>query len=280
MAQHAPEQPPNADTDADDIDELKAADAKDVHRAVREEGEQELERPTASLAWSGLAAGIAINASLLAEGVLEATLPASAAKPLLVALGYPIGFMIVILGRMQFFTESTMTAMLPLAAKPSARAAARTLRLWGIVLAANLLGTALTTLALSRLHLVNADVMAGMVTVSETLLSHDARAVFRTAIPAGFLIASVAWLLPNGREQAFLVIFAITWLVGGAGLSHSVVGSAEAFLLTWHGTIGIGEAFARFVLPAVAGNLVGGAGLFALVAHGQVRHEMNEGRGA
>lgn len=266
--------------DQDDIEELKAADAKDVHRAVREEGEAELDRPASSLFWSGLAAGIAINASLIAEGVLEATLPASAGKPLLVALGYPIGFVIVILGRMQFFTESTITAMLPLATSPSGRALGRTFRLWAIVLAANLVGTALTTAALTTLHLVDADVVEGMSAVSRSLLSHDALAVFCTAIPAGFLIASVAWLLPNGREQAFLVIFAITWLVGVAGLSHSVVGSAEAFMLTWRGDVGIGEAFARFIMPAVAGNLVGGAGLFALIAHGQVREEMTKGDAA
>lgn len=272
------EQPrsPLDDPTDEDVEELKAADAKDVHEAVREEGEAELDRPAASLLWSGLAAGIAINASLIAEGALEAMVPDAPWKPLIVALGYPLGFALVILGRMQFFTESTMTAMLPLVAAPSATAMGRTLRLWGLVLLANLAGTALTTAALVLFPLVDAAVADGVADVSATLMEKDSLGTFATAVPAGFLIAGLAWALPNAREHAFLVVFAITWLVGVAGLSHSVVGSAEAFLLAWQGTIGIGDALARYILPAVAGNLVGGAGLFAITAHGQVRGELDE----
>lgn len=263
-----------APTDEETVEEIKAADAKEVHRAVREEGEEELDRPAASLAWSGAAAGVAINASLIAEGALEAMVPAEAWKPLIVALGYPIGFLIVILGRMQFFTESTMTAMLPLVARPSRWALRRTLRLWAIVLAANLAGTAMTTAAVAWLELVDPAVRDGMVAVSRTLLEKDVGGMFLTAIPAGFLIAGLAWALPNAREQAFLVIAAVTWLVGVAGLSHSVVGSAEAFLMLWSGDVGLGRALLGLIAPAVAGNLVGGAGLFALTVHAQVRGEM------
>ncbi len=267
-----------SDTPAADVDDLKAADARDVHRAVREEGEEQLVRPAASLLWSAFAAGFAINASLLAEGALHVAVPESAAKTLLVTLGYPIGFVIVILGRMQFFTESTVTAMLPLMARPSLPALRRTLRLWALVLVANLAGTATATLALSEAGLVDAGLRDAMVAVSARVLAHDGWATFLTAIPAGFLIAGVAWVLPNAREQAFFVIYAITFTVGVAGLSHSVVGSAEAFLLLWDGQVGVGRALGLLIAPAVAGNLVGGAGLFALLAHGQVRGEMMEGR--
>lgn len=257
----------------DDIEDLKAADAKDVHRAVREEGEKELARPAASLAWSALAAGLAINASLVAMALIDAAIPDTPAKPLLVALGYPIGFVVVVLGRMQFFTESTVTAMLPFAHRPSRERARRTLRLWSIVLAANLVGTLFTTGVLVHGGLVEAPVRDAMVHVAEKVLAHDAAHTFLAAIPAGFLIAGIAWLLPNGREQAFLVIFAITWLVGAAGFAHSVVGSAEAWVLAWVGTLGWGEALAAKIAPAVMGNLVGGAGLFTLLAHGQVQGE-------
>ncbi|MBN9940454.1 formate/nitrite transporter family protein, partial [Listeria monocytogenes] len=77
---------------------------------VREEGETAVKRPAAALLWSGLAAGIAINASLLFEGALYAHLPDAPRRPAVVSLGYPIGFLIVVLGRMQLFTESTITA--------------------------------------------------------------------------------------------------------------------------------------------------------------------------
>lgn len=264
------------DTDRDDVEEIKSADAKDVHRAVREEGEDELDRPASGLLWSAFAAGLAINASLIAQGALEAMVPDARWKPLLVAAGYPLGFVIVVLGRMQFFTESTVTAMLPLVARPSRWAAGRTLRLWALVLGGNLAGTALATAVLLHGGVLDPAIGEGMAVVSAKLLGHAPLGMFLSAIPAGFLIAGLAWVLPNGREQAFHVIFGVTWVVGVAGFSHSVVGSAEAFLLVWHGDIGLARAVGAMILPAVAGNLVGGAGLFAALAHGQVRGEMRE----
>lgn len=262
------------DSTPDEIDDLKAADAKDVHRAVSEEGEQELHRPAGSLFWSGLAAGLAINASLIAEGALRLHLPDTEWRELVVGLGYPIGFVLVILGRMQFFTESTLTAMLPLVAKPSRWALGRTLRLWSIVLAANLIGTALASSAVASDWIGHGALSESMVAISAGIVKLGPLATFVNAIPAGFLIAILAWSLPNAREQAFLVIFAITYVVGIGGFSHSIVGSDEAFLLMWEGRIEPLDALARLVLPAVLGNLVGGAGLFALLAHAQVKDEI------
>jgi formate/nitrite transporter FocA (FNT family) len=260
--------------DDGDVDDLKAADARELHRAVREEGEAELDRPAASLLWSALAAGLAITTSLLAEAVIHGATAAGPSQTLLVSLGYPVGFLIVILGRMQFFTESTVTATLPLVTRPSWWRAGRSVRLWGLVLAGNLAGTALATLALARLPLVDPELLAGMRAVAAVVLEHDTATTFWTAIPAGFLVAGIAWLLPNAREQSFWVIATVTYVVGAAGLSHSVVGSAEAFTLMWAGQVDAVRALVAMIAPAVIGNLIGGAGLFALLAHGQVHGEV------
>lgn len=255
-----------------DIEDLKAANARQLHRAVREEGQEELDRPTGSLFWSGVAGGLAITASLIAEAAIAAHTAPGPARPLLIAIGYPIGFLMVILGRMQLFTESTVTAMLPLVNKPSWSALASTLRLWGVVLGANLIGTALAAAAFAAFPLGDAGLNAGMVEVAMKITEHGPAMTFVNAVPAGFLIAIVAWTLPNAREQAALVIFGIVYVVAIGGFSHSVVGSTEAFLLLWSGRIGVGQAVA-FLVPAVLGNLLGGAGLFALLAHAQVREE-------
>lgn len=261
-----------------DVEELKAAPARDLHQAVREEGEEELSRPVASLFWSGLAAGLAINASLITEGALHLATVEGPARKAIVALGYPIGFLVVILGRMQLFTESTITAMLPLVTKPSWWSLSRTLRLWGVVLVANLAGTALAAGAIALGRLGNADLAAAMGEVSMRIVEHDAGATFVNAIPAGFMIAILAWSLPNAREQAFWVILAITYVVALAGFSHSIVGSDEVFLLVFTGKVGAWEGIMGSLVPAILGNLVGGAGIFALLAHAQVRGEMREDR--
>ena len=258
------------------VDDLKAANAKELHRAIREEGEDELRRPLASLFWSGIAAGLAINASLLTEGVLHQRLPDAPWRELVVSMGYPIGFLIVILGRMQLFTESTITAVLPLVSDPSRESLLRTLRLWGVVLGANLIGTATGAAVIAFGGLGSAGAHDAMIALALPILDHSAFATLVNAVPAGFLIAILAWSLPNAREQSFLVIFAVTWVVAIGGFSHSVVGSSEAFLLFFSGHAdGVRTVFG-LILPAVIGNLIGGAGIFALLAHGQVRGEMTK----
>ncbi len=263
--------------DHDDDDDLKAADAKDLHRTVREEGEEELRRPAMSLFWSGIAAGIAITVSLVTEAALHAALPETPWRELVVGLGYPVGFLVVILGRMQLFTESTITAMLPLVTRPSGWALARTLRLWGIVLTANLTGTAIAALALASGALGSDAIREAAVSISVGITELSAGRTFVNAIPAGFMIAILAWALPNARDQSVLVIVIFTYVLAIAGFSHSIVGSGEAFLLMFTGHTGVWQTLAGLIAPAVSGNLVGGAGVFALLAHAQVRGEMPQG---
>ncbi len=260
-----------------DNDDLKAADAKDLHRTVREEGEEELRRPALSLFWSGLAAGVAISVSLVTEAALHAALPDMPWRELVVGLGYPVGFLVVILGRMQLFTESTITAMLPLVTRPSRWALTRTLRLWGIVLGANLLGTMIAALALASGAMGSDAIREAAIAISLGITELSAGRTFVNAIPAGFMIAILAWALPNARDQSVLVIVIFTYVLTIAGFSHSIVGSDEAFLLMFAGRTGIWQTIAELIAPAVLGNLVGGAGVFALLAHAQVRGEMPQG---
>ncbi|KQM53178.1 formate transporter [Sphingomonas sp. Leaf208] len=259
----------------EDVEDLKAADAQDLHKAVREEGEEELDRPVSSLFFSGLAAGMAIASSLIAEGALHHALPDTPWRTIIVSLCYPIGFLVVILGRMQLFTESTITAMLPLVTKPSGWALRRTLRLWSVVLGANLIGTALAGGMIAAGLLGGSELRTAIIEVSMAITELSPGATFVNAIPAGFMIAILAWSLPNAREQSFLVIVAITYVVAIAAFSHSIVGSVEAWLLLFSGKVGVAQALGGLMVPAILGNLLGGAGLFALLAHAQVRGEMD-----
>jgi hypothetical protein len=112
-----------------------------VYKAVLKEGLDELDRPSSALFWSGLAAGLSMSASLIAEGLLSSRLPESQWKPLITKLGYCVGFVVVILGRQQLFTENTLTPILPLMRDKTLHRFANVMRLWAIVLLANLLGS-------------------------------------------------------------------------------------------------------------------------------------------
>ncbi len=111
-----------------------------VHEAIRRDGEDELQRPVSALAWSGLAAGLSMGFSFVAEGLLHHYLPESVWRPLIVSIGYPFGFLLIIIGRQQLFTENTLTAVIPLLARRNVTTLISMLRLWAVVLLANLVG--------------------------------------------------------------------------------------------------------------------------------------------
>ena len=235
---------------------------------------EELERPFVSLFWSGLAAGVSIWMSVIVQGALVLRLPPAAWREPIADLGYSVGFIVVILGRLQLFTESTITAVLPLATQLSIANLLRTLKLWATVFAANMLGTLGVALIMPHGGLVSPELLHSMVEVSRHLTSETPQAVLLQGIPAGFILATVAWVLPSVRGQEIWVVTLLTWIVSLAGFSHVIAGSAEAWLLATTGEASWGFALGGFILPALAGNILGGTGLFAVLAHVQVRSEL------
>ncbi len=254
-----------------------SVDSYVVHEVIRRQGNDELNRPAASLFWSGVAAGVAISASILGKSLLDDALPDTPWQPIIGSFGYTIGFVIVILGRMQLFTESTLSATIPVVTQPTLKNLLRLGRLWSIVFGANILGTFLIA-ALFSANLIGYPAQAdGMLEVSRELLDHSLRETFFGAIPAGFLLAAVAWSLPVGRGQEFFVVLFFTYFVALGGFAHVIAGSGEAWLLVLNGEAPLSFAIFGFILPALVGNMVGGTLIFSLLAHAQVRSEIEEG---
>jgi formate/nitrite transporter FocA (FNT family) len=244
-----------------------------MYQVVRQEGEIELDRPLASLWWSGVSAGIAMFSSVMARGVLHEHLPVEHWWRLVEGFGYCFGFIIVVLGRLQLFTENTITAVLPLLANWSGDRLARTLRLWAVVLAANVVGTSLTATLATWTGMVPEVYLAAMLEVAGHFAANSPLKALLHGIPAGFLIAAIVWITPNAESATFSVVVWLTYLIGVGGLTHVIVGSAELALLLAHGSIGIGAALG-VLLPTLVGNVVGGTGLFALLAYAQIKEEM------
>jgi len=254
--------------------ERQPASARVLHEVVRRSGDEELERPALSLIWSGLAGGVAISASLLGQALIESKLPNAPWRPLVASFGYTLGFLIVILGRLQLFTESTLSAVLPVATHPSLANLRRLMRLWGLVLCFNLLGTLLIAGATGLSLIGSQEQRDAMLAVSRRLLEHDWLAMLKLGIPAGFLIAAVPWTLPIAKGQAFWIVLVLTYSIALGGFAHVVAGSGEAWLLMICGETSFLHAVFGLILPALIGNVIGGTGLFALLAHAQVRQEL------
>lgn len=254
-------------------DEVKAS-ATTLYEAISHEGREEMERPMSSLAWSGLIAGMLISFCLICEAILKLHLPDWSFAPLIYNLGYSVGFVLVIIGRFQLFTENTITPILPLYNDFTRNHLIKTARLWSIVLACNLIGTFIIACLIAFVPYISTEFAQVMVEVSRHAVSGDFLKVFILAIPAGFLIAALVWFLPNAPKSKIFLIFLITYVIALLDFAHVVAGSTEAFLLVLKGQISVLET-ASFITAATLGNIVGGTFLFSLVAYAQVRKELD-----
>lgn len=246
-----------------------------VYSVILREGEEELFRPAESLWWSGVAAGFGISVSILVEGVIRSSLGSSHPNlHLLESLGYSFGFALVILCRLQLFTENTITVVLPILADPTRARFGGALRLWAIVFAANMCGTFLIAGAGMHTSMLTPTILNAILEISQHALVLTPGETLVRGIPSGFLVAALVWMLPSSKGFALLVIVMFTWLIAAAGFTHVVAGSNEVFFLVFDGQIQIVGAFTHHILPMLVGNVVGGTGLFALLAYGQVHDEM------
>ncbi len=272
MVEHEKRRSPLSDREIEEADERSSTTAKVVHEAIRLEGTEELERPSASLWWSGLAAGFTISCSMIAQGILEARLPGTPWHDLVASFGYCLGFLFVTMGRQQLFTETTLTVMLPLLHK--SHGAADVLRYWAIVFVGNIAGTFLFAAASTIPQLFPPDVAHAFVELGVQAAAPGFLPVFIKGVFAGWLIALMVWLMPAASSARFVVIIAVTWLIAAAKFSHVIAGSTETAFAAIKGAIGWGDYLTGFILPALIGNSIGGVVFVALLNHAQVKHEV------
>lgn len=252
------------------VEDLSAPTGRVIYKSILQEGKTELERPSAALFWSALAAGLSMGFSMVGQGLLNTYLPDAHWRPLVSSFGYSLGFLIVILGRQQLFTENTLTPILPLLQRPDVRTLGKVLRLWGIVLVANLIGAALFALAVAHSTAFSPEVKQSFAELGHKAMEHSFGTTLIRGIFAGWLIALMVWLLPLAETARVWVIIILTYFVGLAHLSHIIAGSVDAFTVaamgqeSWSGVLG------GFVVPALLGNIIGGVMLVAVLNHAQI----------
>ena len=245
-----------------------------IHETIRAEGESELDRPVHALLLSGLAAGLSLGFSLIAEGVLQTHLPDAPWRDLVSKLGYPVGFLIVVLGRQQLFTENTVTPILPLLRNRDAATLGRVARLWVLVLGANLAGTWAVAAVLAGTELFPPETKQAFAAISHHGVASPFGLTMLKGIFAGWLIALMVWLMPGAGSWRPAVIVLMTWLVTAAGFAHIVAGSVDVAYLVWSGEASGADYLMRFFCPTLVGNVLGGVTLVAALNYGQVANEV------
>ncbi|ABG32032.1 formate/nitrite transporter family protein [Roseobacter denitrificans] len=245
-----------------------------VFETIRRNGEEELERPMRALWFSGIAAGLLISFSVLGEATLRAYLPDAPWRFIVENAGYSLGFLLVILGRMQLFTENTITTVVPVTLNPTRRALRRTLRLWAAVLAANVVGAFLIAGFFAYAGVLSDDVFVAMTDLSHHATGMPAMEGLMRGIPAGILIAALVWMLPSSKGSEVAVITLFTWLIALGDFTHIVAGSVEMAFLLVQAEMGLAQAIFGFFIPVFIGNVLGGTVIFTMLTWAQVQPEV------
>ncbi|HEU5077664.1 MAG TPA: formate/nitrite transporter family protein [Opitutaceae bacterium] len=261
---------PKKDPVDEEIEERRAPSSRIIHDTIVREGEEELERSPQALAWSGVAAGFSMGASTIAEAALHARLGEGTWTMLVSKFGYCVGFLVVILGRQQLFTENTLTPILPLLDKNSSATFWKVARLWGIVLLTNLIGAAVVALFLTKAPVLEESIRVELLKLGEITVRPDFITIACRGVLAGWLIALLVWLLPFAEAGRVWIIIILTYVIGIAGFSHVIAGSIEVFALAWAERLSWVQAFIGFIIPALIGNIIGGVALVASINHAQV----------
>jgi len=256
--------------------ELQEAEARSavsatvVHEAIRREGESELQRSSRALFWSGLAAGLSMGFSLIGEGLLRSRLPDQPWRPIVSKLGYSFGFLLVVLGRQQLFTENTLTPILPLMLHRDRRTFYNVIRLWVVVFTSNILGAVAIAWVLGNTAAFQPAVREAFRQIGEESLSVGFGNALLRGVFAGWLIAFMVWLLPYAEAFRVVVIVALTWLVGLGQLTHIIAGSVEVLFMAVTGQAAVTHVVLGYMLPTLIGNCFGGVALVAALNHAQV----------
>ena len=257
-----------------DVEDMSAPRTPVIYEVVRRLGEDEMARPATSLWWSGVAAGLSMSFSLLAQAILQQHLPDAPWRPLVSGFGYCIGFLMAVLGSQQLFTESTITVVLPVLKRFSGNAVWRMARLWAIVLVANFVGTFIAAMFCTLTPVLPPELLHGMQEISRVLLGLSWWNMALHGITSGFLIAAMVWMIPSAESAKFAVITLMTYLIAIGGFTHIVAGSVEANMLVLNGDWEWWRMIGQFMAPVLIGNMIGGTALFALISYAQVMEEI------
>ena len=244
--------------------------ADEIHENVLKAAEGELDRPATELSLSGLAAGLGIGFSFLAVAMLSAHM-APENHAIAAAIAYPLGFIFVVIARHQLFTENTLEPVVPLLEHRTMDTLKKVLRLWGLVLPANLIGAALFAVVVAHTETLEPSLRGSLLETARDATKGGALLVFWKAIWAGWLVALMAWVIASTHETIaqLVLIWLTTAPIAAFGFKHSIAGATEAFYRTAVGDASLVDMVMSFEVPALVGNIIGGVVLVALLNHGQ-----------
>ncbi len=243
------------------------------------EGLHAMQRSVTGLSLSGLSAGLDIGFSLFLMAAMQTLAGEYFSQPVLRMVNanlYAVGFIFVVLGRSELFTEQTTLAVLPVLGRHASLA--RLGRLWAIIYVSNLVGAALfaelTVLIGPRLQIID---VAALGEISATVTEHPALAILLSAVLAGWLMGLMSWLVAASRDtiSQIVVVWLVATVIGFTQLHHAIVGSVEVLAGVFAGRATL-ASFGHFLLWATIGNAIGGGVFVAVLKYSHATREEPE----
>lgn len=252
--------------------EEKPKEAYEIMKEQIEAGLKEHRRSDIGLFLSSLSAGLEVGFSILIIGIIYTLFKEEVSTSqlyLMMALVYPIGYVFVIIGRSELFTEHTTLATIPVL---DGEATLKSLiNLWVIIYLGNLLGGYLFGFIVlhfnTETHLIGQDFFYF---VSQKMVKHSGGNIFISSIMAGWLMGTLSWLLSSAQDtfSRVVMIFLVTFIISIAGLHHCIVGSIELFMAFFGKANQISWLdFVKFQSISTLGNITGGVVLVAIVKY-------------
>lgn len=250
--------------------ETRRYTADEILQGTLENARKELDRSITKLSFSGLAGGITMGLTAMGVSSIHAFLGAGGWRDLVAYLAYPLGFIAVIIGRNQLFTENTLYPVVLVL--DERKHLMRMLRLWVVVFVANIIGACIFAALVAKSSALHPDTLSAMVTMGSDAAAGNAFHFFWSGVIGGWLIALVAWIVTASHWTIgqLTVIYLLTFVVGVGRFAHCVAGSCEILAAVFHGTIS-GYTYVHWLLPATLGNICGGTIIVSLLNYGQVR---------
>lgn len=250
--------------------------AKLIFKIIRYEGEEELARSFRALAFSALAAGIFVSFSFLFRSVFHMYVGNHPMGAMISSLGYTVGFLIVILGRMQLFTENPITTIVPLLSNWSVKRLFKVIRLWSTVFLFNIIGTAIAAAFFASQYTLSPELENAMHDLASNVMRLQPIENILRGVPAGIIIAAIVWISPQTKYFRFVMIMFFVYFIALGDFTHVVVGSCEMAYEVIKGDANFFNYFFGFLIPTGLGNVIGGTMIFTLLIYNQVKKELNE----
>lgn len=250
--------------------ETRRLTAAEIFEAATESARDELRRSNQKLAFSGIAGGLTMGLTAMAVASIRALAGPGVTPQIAPYLLYPIGFIAVIIGRAQLFTENTLFPVILVL--DERQGLLKTLRLWGIVFASNIFGAFIFALLAIKSPALRPDTLEQLVKLGQEASLGPAASFFWSGVIGGWLIALVAWTVTASHWTIgqLAIIYLLTFVVGIGHFAHCIAGSCEILSAVVAGSVSIAEYF-RWLAPATLGNICGGVLIVSLLNYGQVK---------